>query len=156
MLYNCGRIFLYYHFSLVIYYHSGKLCAHIECRCSRSRGEDVTITDVIIKTLDRKLDWRCEWRHAWKRWAVILGYFEKSGYWRFETGRSELKFEPRRDQLGLGGAPRVVGSDGTVSIVKIVSLSLLVSKNLKAKKVIKVSYLNQESRQCFVFFGLLW
>ena len=38
---------------------------------------------------------------------------------------------------------------------KIVSLSPLVSKNLNLKKVIKVSYLNQESRQCFVFFGFL-
>ena len=47
-------IFLYYHFSLVISYHSGLLGAHIECRCSRSRREDVTITDVIMKTPDRK------------------------------------------------------------------------------------------------------
>ena len=30
--------------------------AHIERRCSRSCGEDVTITDVIIKTPDRKSD----------------------------------------------------------------------------------------------------
>ena len=44
-------------------------------------------------------------------------------------------------QLGLRDAPRVVGSDGTVSIVKIVSLSPRV-ENLKVKKVIKVSYLN--------------
>ena len=36
----------------------------------------------------------------------------------------------------------------TVSIVKIVYLSTRV-ENLKVKKVIKVSYLNQESRQCF-------
>ena len=54
----------------------------------------------------------------------------------------------------LGGAPRVVGSDGTVSLVRIVSLSPRV-ENLNLKKVIKVSYLNQESRQCFVFFGFL-
>ena len=37
---------------------------------------------------------------------------------------------------------------------KIVSLSPRV-ENLNLKKVIKVSYLNQESRQCFVFFGFL-
>ena len=30
-----------------------------------------------------------------------------------------------------------------------VCLSLLMSKNLKVKKVIKVLYLNKESRQCF-------
>ena len=61
---------------------------------------------------------------------------------------SELRSEPRRDQLGLGGPLRIVGSDGTVSIVKIVSLSPRV-ENLKVKKVIKVSYLNKESRQYF-------
>ena len=39
------------------------------------------------------MDWECEWRHSRKRWAGILGYFEKS---------SELRFEPRRVQFGLG------------------------------------------------------
>ena len=39
----------------------------------------------------------------------------------------------------------------TVSIVKIVCLSPRV-ENLKVKKVIKVSYLNLESRQCFAGF----
>ena len=43
-----------------------------------------------------------------------------------------------------------VGDVGTVSIVKIVSLSPLVER-LKVKKWINVSYLNNESRQCFVF-----
>ena len=33
---------------------SARAGAHIECRCSRSRTEDVTITNVIIKTPDRK------------------------------------------------------------------------------------------------------
>ena len=33
-------------------------------------------------------------------------------------------------------------------------LSLLVSKSLKVKKVIKVSYLNKENRQCFAYFGI--
>ena len=55
--------------------------------------------------------------------------------------------------LGLRDAPRMVGSDGTVSIVEIVSLSPRV-ENLKVKKVIKVSYLNKESRQCFAYFGI--
>ena len=43
----------------------------------------------------------------------------------------------------------------TVSIVKIVSLSPR-DENLKVKKVIKVSYLNQESRQCFAGFLCMW
>ena len=45
-----------------------------------------------------------------------------------------------------------VGSDETVSIVKIVSLFPRV-ENLNLKKVIKVLYLNQESRQCFACFS---
>ena len=32
---------------------SARVGAHIERKCSLSRGEDVTITDVIIKTPDR-------------------------------------------------------------------------------------------------------
>ena len=47
------------------------------------------------------------------------------------------------------GVYEVVGLDGTVRLVKnCVSLSPRV-ENLKVKKVIKVPYLNQESRKCF-------
>ena len=50
---------------------------------------------------------------------------------------------------------RVVGSDGTVSIVKLMPLSPRV-ENLKVKKVIKVSYLNYGESSVFrVFFGFL-
>ena len=56
--------------------------------------------------------------------------------------------EARPGQLGLRDAPRVVGSDGTVSIVEIVSLSPRV-ENLKIKKVIKVSYLNYRESSVF-------
>ena len=54
-----------------------RVVAHIKRWCSRSRGDDVTITDVIIKPPDRKWDLGCEWCHARKRWAGILGDFEK-------------------------------------------------------------------------------
>ena len=54
---------------------SAQVGAHIECRCSCSHGEDVWITDVIIKTLDRK------WHHARKRWAEDLGWFLKINSW---------------------------------------------------------------------------
>ena len=47
---------------------------------------------------------------------------------RFEARRIELRSEPRRVQLGLQDALRVVGSDGTVSIVEIVSLSSRVER----------------------------
>ena len=62
LLYNCGRIFLLsffvgyiLSFGLVRFRTirlSARVEAHIDRRCSRSRGEDVTITDVIIKTPD--------------------------------------------------------------------------------------------------------
>ncbi len=49
----------------------------------------------------------------------------------------------------VGWVSELRADDGrTVSIVEIVCLSPRV-ENLKVKKVIKVSYLNQESRQCF-------
>ena len=66
LLYNCRGIFLYYHFfvgyilSFGLVRHrtvrlSARVRAHIERRCSDSRGgRNVTITDVIIKTPDRK------------------------------------------------------------------------------------------------------
>ena len=85
----------------------------------------------------------------------VLGFLvilNKSSELRFEAGRSELIFGPGWGQssYGLGGArARLFGQHR-----KIVSLSPCV-KNLNLKKVIKVSYLNQESRQCFVFFGFL-
>ena len=56
---------------------------------------------------------------------------------RFETGRIEIRTWAKRvdfriwvrpGQLGQRVAPRVVGSDGTVSIVEIVSLSPRVEK----------------------------
>ena len=132
MLYNCGIIFLYYHFfvgyilsfglvRLRTVRLSARVGAHIEHRCSRSCREDVTITDDIIKTPDRKWNWGCEWCHAQKRWADDFGwFFKKKLSWDLKL--EELKSEPRRVQLGLRDAPRVVGSDGTVSIVEIVSL----------------------------------
>ena len=55
----------------------------------------------------------------------------------------------------VGQVNELRADDGrTVSIEKIVFLSLIVSKNLNLKKVIKVSYLNQESRQGFAYFGI--
>ena len=66
----------------------------------------------------------------------ILGdFWKKNSELGFEAGRREFRsdagwieliFGPGRGQLGLRDAPRVVGSDGTVSIVEIVSLSLRV------------------------------
>ena len=65
MLYNHGRIFFILSFFVGYILSFGlvrlrtlrvsvRVGAHIERRCSHSRGEDVTITDVIIKTPDSK------------------------------------------------------------------------------------------------------
>ena len=67
LLYNCGMIFFILSFFVgyilsfgLVRLRTIRLSAragtHIERRCSRSRAEDVTITDVIIKTPDRKWD----------------------------------------------------------------------------------------------------
>ena len=56
-------------------------------------------------------------------WVSELRSDSRRGLLRFEAGRGELIFE------NYGMRRAFVGSDGTVSIVKIVSLSLLVSKN---------------------------
>ena len=64
LLYNCGKIFFILSFFIGYILSFGlvrlrtirlsaRAGAHIEPRCSRSCGEDVTITYVIIKTPDR-------------------------------------------------------------------------------------------------------
>ena len=75
---------------------------------------------------------------GWGFWVI----FEKEQLVEIWNWAKRVDFwaSAKPDQLGLRDAPRVAGSDGTISIVKIVCLSLLVSKNLKVKKVIKVSY----------------
>ena len=86
MLYNCGMIvfILSFFVGYILSFGlvrlrtirlSARVGAHIEHRCSPSRGEDVTITDVIIKTPDSKWDRVCELCHARKRWAEDLGWF---------------------------------------------------------------------------------
>ena len=84
--------------------------------------------------------------------ARLLGQWVEIRRW---TKRVDFWTWARPVQLWTTWCPRVVGSDGTVSIVKIVSLSPRVV-NLKVKKVIKVSYLNYRESLVFrVFFGFL-
>ena len=97
------------------------------------------------------------WGDFWKKtgsWDLKLD----EASWDSDSGPGspeDLRSEARRVQLGLRDAPRMVRSDGTVSIVKIVYLSPRV-ENLKVKKVIKVSYLNYRESSVFrVFFGFL-
>ena len=97
----------------------------------------MTITNVIIKTPDSKCDWGCERRHARKRQAENLVILKKTlvEIWLWAW--------PGQASWGL-----TVGDVGTVSIVKIVSLSPRVEK-LKVKKLINVSYLNNGESSVF-------
>ena len=87
-----------------------------------TRAEDVTITNVIIKTPDSKWDLGANDVMPESDGLGFLVILKKSSELRSEAGRDELKFEAGRveSSLGLRDAPRVVGPDGTVSIVKIV------------------------------------
>ena len=80
-------IFLYYYFSLVISYHSVWLGFELfDSKCRYSRAEDLTITNVIIKTPDGKLDWGVNDVMPRSGGLGILVIFEKSSELRFEPG----------------------------------------------------------------------
>ena len=165
MLYICGMIFFILSFFVGYILSFGLVRlrtirlsawvrAHIEHRCSRSLEEDVTITDVIIKSPDRKWAWRCDWRHARKRWAE--DFWKRSVSW-------DLKLDEASWFLDLGEASPVGSTRCAVRCwvrwnsqhSKIVSLSSRV-ENLKVKKVINVSYLNYRESSVFrAFFGFL-
>ena len=120
MLYNCGMIlfilsfFVGYilSFSLVrlrTIRLSARGGSHIECTCSRSCAEDVTITEVIIKILDRKRDWIVDDVISWSEGLGILMIFEKKQWveiWRW-TRLVDFWAWARPVQLGLRDAPRV-------------------------------------------------
>ena len=85
-----------------------------------------------------------------KQWAGILGYFEILT----QTGQVDFRSSVRPGQLGSTRCATGCWFRWNSQHRKIVPLSPHV-KNLKVKRVIKVSYLNQESCQCFVFFRFL-
>ena len=110
MLYNYGMIFFILSFfvgyilsfglvRLRTIRLSARAGAHIECS-SRSRAEDVTITNVIIKTPDRKMGLGCEWCHARKRGAGNFGDFWKKQF-------AEIRTWARSVQLWSTGCARV-------------------------------------------------
>ena len=71
--------------------HAG---THIERRCSRLCAEDMTITDVIIKTPDWKWHWGANDVMPGKDGLGFLVILKKiSSYLRFEAGRGQLRFE---------------------------------------------------------------
>ena len=87
MLYNCGRILFILSFfvgyilsfglvRLRTIRLSARASADIECS-SRTRAVDVTITNVIIKTPERKCDWGVNGVMARSNGLGILVIFEK-------------------------------------------------------------------------------
>ena len=101
-------------------------------------GADVTITDVTKKTPDRKWDWGREWHHARRWWAEDFGIWKKLVSWdsNQEEGRRFSELAEARPIVCGGGAAR-----GRIRWKsqdrKKLCLSLLMSENLKLKKVIK-------------------
>ena len=73
--------------------------------------------------------------------------------WEFGDFEKDVSWDPTLDRAssagGYGIRSAFVGSDSTVSIVKIVSLSLSSSRKPKVKKLINVSYLNNEELSVF-------
>ena len=158
-------------FSLIVFYHSVGLWtirlsagagAHIEYR-SRSRAEDMTITYVIIKNSREEIRLGCEWRHARKWWSEVLGDFEKDVSWDFTLAEAsqagglrdarllgelvEIWLWARQFNWGVD-CGRCRNSKHSKKLCVCLSLSPRVER-LKVKKWINVSYLNNESRQCF-------
>ena len=77
----------------------------------------------------------------------ICGWTKRVDFWTWA----------RPAQLGLRDAPRVVGSDGRVSIVKIVCVSLSPRiENLKVKKVIKSFVPELKKVVCVSGFLCMW
>ena len=136
---------------------SARAGTHIECRCSRA--EDLTITDVIIKTPEKK--WTgvrmksCPEAMGWEFWflkkAVSWDLTLDKASWDLNLGEASWFLSlGKASPVGAYGMHRAfVGSDGTVSIVKIVSLSLSLWQKPKSqgnksfvpelKKVVSVS-----------------
>ena len=147
MLYNYEWYFYINHFSLIIFYHSVWLgfelfvswctCTHIEYS-SLSCAEDMTITNVIIKTPDRQWDWGVN--------DVMPGSDRLRFLMILKKTLVEIWLWAGPVQLGGG---LTVGDVGTVSIVKIVCLSLSSCRKTKVKKVINVSYLNNGESSVF-------
>ena len=87
-----------------------------------------------------------------------FGDFEKYASWNLTLGRATRarglrpwsSADPYRDLGGYGMRSTFVGSDSTVSSVRIVSFS---PRKAKVKKFINVSFWTTESRQCFADFA---
>ena len=95
----------------------------------------------------------CPEAMGWDSWVFWKKQLVEIWDWTKRVGDSNLG-ETSPVVCCVGWVSELRADAGrTVSIVKIVSFSARV-ENLEVKKVIKVSYLNQESRQCFAHFRI--
>ena len=93
----------------------------------------MTITKVMIKTPDRK----------WT--GVGMTSCPEVMGWEFSDFEKDVSWDPTQGRASPAGGYRMcstfVGSDSTVGIVKILSLSLSLCRKTKVKKLINVLYL---------------
>ena len=109
----------------------------------------------------------CEWCHAQKRWAGNFGDFWKKQLveirtwaWRVELWSTGCAAHllGQWAEIGLRAGQFSWGVDcgrcrNSQHSKNCFSLSLC-RKTKSQKKLINVSYLNKESRQCFAYFGI--
>ena len=116
----------------------GWLGVHIECSCSRACGVDVPITDVTIKTPDRKFIRDVNDINLRKRRAEDLRIWKKADSWDLDLDEASrfLEFAEAKPVVCGGGTARGGVRWKSLDRRKL-RLSLLMSKNLKLKKVIK-------------------
>ena len=120
-------------------------------------------SEMSIKTTDRKCDRGREWRQAQERWG-FWNLKKKTVSWDLNSERdswdsslekgSRFLVSPRRDQLGSTKCAARGGIRWKSQHRKKLCFSLLMSKNLKLKKVIKGFVPEpKESRQVFRVFS---
>ena len=121
----------------------GLVRCKLERRCWRDRGEDVSFTDVKIKSQIGSVTRGYEWRHAPEAYAEYFGRFEKSQLVEFLAQKKTVDFRGRTCWRG---------ADGKVSIERL-CLSPYVEKPFNSKEL-KSFVPELRSRKCFSCFGI--
>ena len=130
-----------------------------ECRCSHSRGADVSFRDVTMKIPDRGCEQGCEWRHAPEAWAEI---WEKSVSWVSATEEDSWELDSEREGSTCGacrgqtnfcatGAARDWGGGADEKVIIEGLCTSLPCVETFNSKVIKGFVPELRSRKCFVF-----
>ena len=134
-----------------------------EHRCSRARGENVSIRDVKIETPDRNMTGGCEWRHDRKRGLrfekrQLVEFLPPNRKVEFLLPNRKIEFLPRKKMVdfrllaeALRQVSHVVWGRWKSQHRKMV-LSPYVEKPLNSK-VIESFVPEQRSRKCFSCFG---